>query len=181
MLAKDINNLAEVTNAILQPEPRNGLETVLHVCPNLAANLMNIYHPAQGALTAAPTVASWSQPDAVPLQRDPGRQPDGLPGIPLNCARNTLAPDPRRDQVQHPPSGVNQFHGRHPAEVPLLFGTAPAAAPGYKDTTVPGIWSRDTLFSHGNHEQGWTVAPGMQGVDVQPFTANMLTPIHSPR
>ncbi len=48
--------------------------------------------------------------------------------------------------------------------------------PGYKDTTVPGIWSRDTLFSHGNHEPGWVVAPGMQGVDVQPFTANMLTP-----
>ena len=47
---------------------------------------------------------------------------------------------------------------------------------GYKDTTVPGIWSRDTLFSHGNHEPGWIVAPGMQGVDVQPFTANMLTP-----
>ena len=31
--------------------------------------------------------------------------------------------------------------------------------PGYKDTTVPGVWSRDTLFSHGNHEQGWIVAP----------------------
>ena len=43
--------------------------------------------------------------------------------------------------------------------------------PGYKDTTVPGIFSRDTLFSHGNHEPGWVVAPGMQGVDVQPFTA----------
>ena len=48
--------------------------------------------------------------------------------------------------------------------------------PGYKDTTVPGIFSRDTLFSHGNHEPGWVVAPGMQGIDVQPFTANMLTP-----
>ena len=48
--------------------------------------------------------------------------------------------------------------------------------PGYKDTTVPGIFSRDTLFSHGNHEPGWIVAPGMQGVEVQPFTANMLTP-----
>jgi phospholipid/cholesterol/gamma-HCH transport system substrate-binding protein len=38
------------------------------------------------------------------------------------------------------------------------------------------VWSRDTLFSHGNHEQGWIVAPGMQGLQVQPFTANMLTP-----
>ena len=25
-------------------------------------------------------------------------------------------------------------------------------------------------------EPGWVTAPGMQGVDVQPFTANMLTP-----
>ena len=51
---------------------------------------------------------------------------------------------------------------------------------------MPGIWSRDTLFSHGNsstvpwHQSDgppdWIVAPGMQGVDVQPFTANMLTP-----
>ena len=58
--------------------------------------------------------------------------------------------------------------------------------PGYKDTTVPGIWSRDTLFSHGNsstvpwHQSDappdWIVAPGMQGVDVGAFTANMLTP-----
>src|SRR4029077_4218855 len=48
--------------------------------------------------------------------------------------------------------------------------------PGYKDTTVPGIFSLDTPFSHGNHEPGWVVAPGMQGTQVQPFTANMLTP-----
>lgn len=32
------------------------------------------------------------------------------------------------------------------------------------------------LFSHGNHEPGWIVAPGMQGVDVSPFTSAMLTP-----
>ena len=48
--------------------------------------------------------------------------------------------------------------------------------PGYKDTTVPGVFSRDTPFSHGNHEPGWLVAPGMQGLQVQPFTENMLTP-----
>ena len=47
---------------------------------------------------------------------------------------------------------------------------------GYKDTTVPGILSRDTLWSHGNHEPGWVVAPGMQGVDVQPFTAEHAHP-----
>src|SRR5882757_8653896 len=42
VLTKDVNNLADVTNAILQPEPRYGLETFWHVYPNLGANLMNI-------------------------------------------------------------------------------------------------------------------------------------------
>ncbi len=32
------------------------------------------------------------------------------------------------------------------------------------------------MFSLGNPEQGWITAPGMQGVEVQPFTSNMLTP-----
>ena len=41
---------------------------------------------------------------------------------------------------------------------------------------MPGIFSRDTLFSHGNHEPGWIVAPGMQGIEVQPFTQTMLAP-----
>ncbi|MCB0945935.1 MAG: MCE family protein, partial [Mycobacterium sp.] len=62
VLSKDINNLAEVTNAILQPEPRNGLETVLHVYPNLSANFQNIYHPTHGALVSVPTVASFANP-----------------------------------------------------------------------------------------------------------------------
>jgi phospholipid/cholesterol/gamma-HCH transport system substrate-binding protein len=48
--------------------------------------------------------------------------------------------------------------------------------PGYKDTTVPGIFSPDTPFSHGNFEAGWVMAPGMQGVQVRPATQNLLTP-----
>src|SRR5882757_6464824 len=44
-LTGDVNKLADVTNAILQPEPRNGLETALHVFPNLAANAVNISSP----------------------------------------------------------------------------------------------------------------------------------------
>ena len=35
VLTHDVDNLADVTNAILQPEPRDGLETGLHVFPNL--------------------------------------------------------------------------------------------------------------------------------------------------
>jgi phospholipid/cholesterol/gamma-HCH transport system substrate-binding protein len=48
--------------------------------------------------------------------------------------------------------------------------------PGYKDTTVPGIWAPDSPLSHGNHEPGWITAPGMQGMQVGAPTANLLTP-----
>ena len=41
---------------------------------------------------------------------------------------------------------------------------------------MPGIFSPDTLFSHGNHEPGWVSAPGMQGVQPGPFTSNLLAP-----
>ena len=47
--------------------------------------------------------------------------------------------------------------------------------PGFKDTTVPGIFSPDTPFSHRNNSPGWIAAPGMQGVKVQPATQRLLT------
>ena len=176
VLAKDINNLADVTNAILQPEPRNGLETVLHVYPNLAANLMNIYHPGQGALTAAPTIASWANPMQFLCSAIQAGSRMGYQDSAELCAQY-LAPILDATKFNYPPFGVN--HVSTGIILPKYISCSEPRLqppPGYKDTTVPGIWSRDTLFSHGNHEQGWTVAPGMQGVDVQPFTANMLTP-----
>lgn len=75
------------------------------------------------------------------------------------------------------PFGVNLAAGAMTLPKQIAYSEPRLRPPaGYKDTTVPGIFSRDTLFSHGNHEPGWIVAPGMQGVEVQPFTANMLTP-----
>jgi phospholipid/cholesterol/gamma-HCH transport system substrate-binding protein len=47
---------------------------------------------------------------------------------------------------------------------------------GYKDTTVPGIWSPDTPTSHRNTQQGWIAGPGMQGTKVGPVTGGLLTP-----
>ena len=52
MLTNDINNLADVTNAILQPEPRNGLETGLHVFPNLGGE------PRQHRVARTPAASS---------------------------------------------------------------------------------------------------------------------------
>ena len=62
MLTKDVNNLADVTNAILQPEPRDGLETGLHVFPNLAANLVNIASPNAGGIVGLPVINNFANP-----------------------------------------------------------------------------------------------------------------------
>ena len=65
-------------------------------------------------------------------------------------------------------AGVNQFTSAMTLPKHIAYSEPRLQPrPGYKDTTVPGIFSRDTLFSHGNHEPGWVAAPGMQGVDVQ--------------
>lgn len=80
--------------------------------------------------------------------------------------------DPRRDEIQLPAVRCEPVQQRRDAaEVRGLPEERLRPPPGYKDTNVPGIWSRDTLFSHGNHEPGWIVAPGMQGVDVNLFTS----------
>ncbi|EHB55331.1 virulence factor Mce family protein [Mycolicibacterium rhodesiae JS60] len=176
VLSKDINNLSEVTTQVLQPDSRNGLETVLHVYPNLAANLQNIYHPTHGALVAIPTVASFANPMQFICSAIQSGSRLGYQDSAEMCAEY-LAPIMDAIKFNFPPFGVNQFSTAETLPKYVAYSEERLRPPpGYKDTTVPGIWSRDTLFSHGNHEPGWIVAPGMQGVDVQPFTANMLTP-----
>ena len=92
------------------------------------------------------------------------------------CAQY-LAPILDAIKFNYLPFGLNQFSAAMTLPKQIAYSEPRLQPPpGYKDTTVPGIFSRDTLFSHGNHEPGWVVAPGMQGVEVQPFTANMLTP-----
>jgi phospholipid/cholesterol/gamma-HCH transport system substrate-binding protein len=92
------------------------------------------------------------------------------------CAQY-LAPILDATKFNYPPFGLNQFSTAMTLPKQIAYSEPRLQPPpGYKDTTVPGIFSRDTLFSHGNHEPGWVVAPGMQGIDVQPLTANMLTP-----
>ncbi len=176
VLSKDINNLADTTNALMQPDARNGIETVLHVYPTLAANLQNIYHPTHGALVAIPTVASFANPMQFLCSAIQAGSRLGYQDSAEMCAQY-LAPIMDAIKFNFPPFGVNQFSTAETLPKYIAYSEPRLQPPpGYKDTTVPGIWSRDTLFSHGNHEAGWIVAPGMQGVDVQAFTANMLTP-----
>jgi phospholipid/cholesterol/gamma-HCH transport system substrate-binding protein len=176
VLGTDIKNLADVTNALLQPEPRNGIETALHVYPNLAANVNQIYHPTHGAITAIPAVASFANPMQFLCSAIQAGSRLGYQDSAELCAQY-LAPILDAVKFNFPPFGVNQFSGAETLPKYVAYSEERLRPPpGYKDTTVPGIWSRDTLFSHGNHEPGWIVAPGMQGVDVNPFTAAMLTP-----
>ena len=176
VLIHDVNNLAEVTNAILQPEPLNGLETALHVFPSLGASLVNITAPNQGGIVGVPVFGSFANPMQFICSAIQAGSRLGYQDSAELCAQY-LAPILDAIKFNFLPFGLNPLRTAMTLPKQISYSDPRLRPPpGYKDTTVPGIWSRDTLFSHGNHEPGWVVAPGMQGVDVQPFTANMLTP-----
>jgi len=186
VLATDINNLAAVTNTLMQPEPRNGIETALHVYPNLAANINNIYHPTHGTIQAIPAVASWANPMQFICSGIQAASRLGYQDSAELCAQY-LAPIFDATKFNYPPFSLNQFSGAETLPKYVAYSEERLRPPsGWKDTTVPGIWSRDTLFSHGNSsfvpwqgpfgEPDWIVAKGMQGVEVGPFTGPMLTP-----
>jgi phospholipid/cholesterol/gamma-HCH transport system substrate-binding protein len=176
VLTHDIDNLADTTNAILQPEPRDGLETGLHVYPNLAANLVNISSPIAGGIVGLPVLASFANPMQFICSAIQAGSRLGYQDSAELCAQY-LAPVLDAIKFNYLPFGLNTAYTAEALPKMVAYSEDRLRPPpGYKDTTVPGIWSRDTLFSHGNHEPGWVVAPGMQGVDVQPFTQNMLTP-----
>jgi phospholipid/cholesterol/gamma-HCH transport system substrate-binding protein len=176
VLTHDVNNLAEATNAILQPDPRNGLETALHVFPTLAANLVNISAPNQGGIVGLPVLGNFANPMQFICSAIQAGSRLGYQESAELCAQY-LAPILDAIKFNYLPFGINQLRTAMTLPKQIAYSEPRLQPPpGYKDTTVPGIWSRDTLWSHGNHEPGWIVAPGMQGVDVQPFTENMLTP-----
>ncbi len=92
------------------------------------------------------------------------------------CAQY-LAPVLDAIKFNYFPYGVNLFSSADTLPKYVTYSEPRLQPPpGYKDTTVPGIFSPDTPWSHRNSESGWVVAPGMQGVQVQPATANLLTP-----
>jgi phospholipid/cholesterol/gamma-HCH transport system substrate-binding protein len=176
VLTGDVNKLADVTNAILQPEPRNGLETALHVFPNLAANAVNISSPVAGGIVGLPVINNFANPMQFLCSSIQAGSRLGYQDSAELCAQY-LAPILDAIKFNTLPFGLNQFSSAMTLPKQIAYSEPRLQPPpGYKDTTVPGIFSRDTLFSHGNHEPGWVVAPGMQGVDVQPLTQNMLTP-----
>ena len=68
VLTHDINNLGDTTNTLVQPDPLNGLETVLHVLPTALSNANQIYHPAHSAIVGQPVGTVGTMGFANPME-----------------------------------------------------------------------------------------------------------------
>ena len=175
VLAHDVNNLGEATTAIMQPEPREGLETALHILPNMAANVLAIYEPAHGSLTGVAALTNFANPMQFICSAIQAGSRLGYQDSAELCAQY-LAPIMDAIKFNYFPYGINLFSTADTLPKNIAYSEPRLQPPpGYKDTTVPGIFSPDTPWSHRNSEPGWVVAPGMQGVRVQPATATLLT------
>ncbi len=108
VLSHDINNLADVTNAILQPDPLNGLETALHVFPTLGANLMNIVSPVTGGVMGIPVINNFANPLQFVCSAIQAASRLGYQESAEMCAQY-LAPILDAIKFNFPPFGVNQF------------------------------------------------------------------------
>lgn len=179
VLAHDINNVSEATTAILQPEPRDGLERVLHAYPNFLANLENIYSPATGGLIASgvlPGVTNFSNPLQFICSSIQAGSRLGYQDSAELCAQY-LAPVMDAIKFNYLPFGINMATTAMTLPKLVTYSEPRLQPPGgYKDTTVPGVFSPDTPWSHGQHEAGWITAPGMQGLKVGQSTQDLLTP-----
>ncbi len=138
VLAHDVDNLAEVTNAILQPEPLDGLETGLHVFPNLGANLMNITAPNTGGIVGLPVIANFANPIQFICSSIQAGSRLGYQESAELCAQY-LAPILDAIKFNYLPIGINQFMGAMTLPKQISYSEPRLQPqPGYKDTTVPG-------------------------------------------
>ena len=176
VLTHDVNNLATATNALPQPDPLNGLETALHVLPTAAANINQIYHPSHGSVVAVPAITNFANPMQFICSSIQAGSRLGYQESAELCAQY-LAPILDAIKFNYLPFGLNLFSTAETLPKDVAYSEPRLHPPnGYKDTTVPGIWSPDTPTSHRNTQPGWIVAPGMQGQQVGPITAGLMTP-----
>ncbi|MBI2703458.1 mammalian cell entry protein [Mycobacterium gordonae] len=176
VLAQDINNLSTLTTTLVQPEPLNGLETALHVLPTLETNLSQIYHPSHGAVMSIPAIPNFANPMQFMCSMIQAGSRLGYQDSAELCAQY-LAPVLDAIKFNYLPFGLNLFSTAETLPKQVAYSEPRLQPPnGYKDTTVPGIWVPDTPLSHRNTQPGWVVAPGMQGAQVGPITAGLLTP-----
>lgn len=176
LVTHDINNLATATTPLVQPDTALDLETFLHVFPTFAANANNTYHPSHGALTIIPAITNFANPLQLICSSIQASSRLGYQDSAELCAQY-LTPVLDAIKFNYLPFGLMPFSTAETLPKELAYSEPRLQPPpGHKDTTVPGIFSPDTPFSHGNYEPGWIAAPGMQGVQVQPSTQRLLTP-----
>ncbi|MEZ0053434.1 phospholipid/cholesterol/gamma-HCH transport system substrate-binding protein [Mycobacterium sp. MAA66] len=179
LLAHDINDVNEVTTAIMQPAPRDGLERALHAYPNFLANLENIYSPATGGLISlpiSPGLTNFSNPMQFICSSIQAGSRLGYQDSAELCAQY-LGPVLDAIKFNYLPFSNNIMTTAMTLPKMVTYSEPRLQPPGgFKDTTLPGVFSPDTQWSHGQHEPGWITAPGMQGVKVGPSTQDLLTP-----
>ncbi|OBG20537.1 virulence factor Mce family protein [Mycobacterium sp. 852002-51057_SCH5723018] len=176
VLTHDVDNLATATTTLLQPDPLNGLETALHVLPTAAANINQIYHPSHGSVVAIPAITNFANPMQFICSSVQAASRMGYQESAELCAQY-LAPILDAIKFNYLPFGLNIANTAETLPKEVAYSEPRLQPPnGYKDTTVPGIWSPDTPTSHRNTQHGWIVAPGMQGQQVGPITSGLLTP-----
>jgi phospholipid/cholesterol/gamma-HCH transport system substrate-binding protein len=176
VLTEDVNNLATATTKLLQPDSLNGLETALHVLPTAAANINQIYHPSHGSVIGLPAVANFANPMQFICSSIQAGSRLGYQDSAELCSQY-LAPVLDAIKFNYPPFGFNAFSTAETLPKDVAYSEPRLQPPnGYKDTTVPGIWVPDTPLSHRNTQHGWITAPGMQGQQVGPITAGLMTP-----
>jgi phospholipid/cholesterol/gamma-HCH transport system substrate-binding protein len=175
-LVHNVDNLAQITTAALQPGPREGLETALHVLPHFAQGFLSFYDPVSAGVAGVVSLPNFANPLEFICSSIQAGSRLGYQESAELCAQY-LAPVLDAIKFNYLPFGLTPITAATVLPKQVAYSeTRLQPPPGYKDTTVPGLWSRDTPLSHGNHEPGWAVAPGMQGTHVQPATANLLTP-----
>ena len=175
-LTTDVNNLAAATTPLVQPDQQNALETFLHVFPTFAANANNAYHPSHGALTIIPAVTNFANPLQFICSSIQAGSRLGYQDSAELCAQY-LTPVLDAIRFNYLPFGLMPFSTAETLPKHVAYSEPRLQPPpGFKDTTVPGIFSPDTWYSDGNQAPGWVSAPGMQGVQAGPFTGNLMTP-----
>ncbi|BBZ24958.1 MCE family protein [Mycolicibacter hiberniae] len=175
-LVQTINNVAETTTAITQPDALDGFETALHILPNVLSAVGEIYHPAQGMVLGSPVLVNFANPMEFICSAIQAGSRLGYQDSAELCAEY-LAPVADAIKFNYLPFGINIWTSAYTLPKQIAYSEPRLQPPpGYKDTTVPGIWVPDTPFSHRNTQPGWITAPGMQGVEPGHDTARLLTP-----
>ncbi len=138
VLGHDVNNLADATTALLQPEPRDGLETALHVLPTFAGNFNNIYYPAHSSLVGMFALPNFANPIQFICSSIQAGSRLGLSGL-RRTVRAVPGAGSGHDQVQLLAGRRELFrHGGHLAQGGRLLRAPAAPAAGIQGHHRPG-------------------------------------------